>query len=433
MIRFQGRGCPASILTLGLVMLSLCGLCCGGSYERPDNDILFWHAMGGKLGEALTAIVNDFNAQNPDVKVRMEYMGSYASLQQKLVASLAAGNFPDIAQSFETWTTKFVQAGRVVPLSPFLERESRESIEDIWPVFREANSYNGVLWAMPFNKSVPAVYYNQDMFQAADVPFPADDWTWDDFLAKARRLTVDLDGDDRIDQFGFANSLSEWLFQCLLQQHGDTLFDAADRNARFNSPTGIKVLNFLTGLNTKEKISYYSTGFNNQNDFAAGKVSMIVSSCATRIYLEPVLRFKWSCAPLPRATFPAAVISGTNIVLFKGPSQKRIEAAWRFIKFFASTEETLDWALATGYLPIRKSAANSPRMQAAIADNPRIKAPLLELDYSVPSPKILAWNKGRDYLIKALEETYLGNVPAEKSLGRANEKTQKILDLYRND
>ncbi|MBN2384496.1 ABC transporter substrate-binding protein [bacterium] len=406
---------------------------CSRPDQRPDNEIVFWHAMGGRLGQALTDIVSDFNRNNPDITVKTEYMGSYSSLRQKIIASLAAGNYPDLAQSFETWTSKFVEADKIMPVSAFLDESdslSRTWIDDIVPVLRQANTYKGDLWAMPFNKSVPVMYYNLDLLREKGLGPPADNWTWDDFIDYAHLLTDDHDQDGRIDRYGYANTLTEWLFQCLIHQNGGSEFDPTETRITFAEPPGLKALAFILRLIEPERVAYYSTGFNNQNDFAAGKVALISSSCASRIYLEPVLQFDWSTAPLPRGQQPAVTVSGTNILIFKQANQNRLKGAWRFVRYFISPDVTLRWSLLTGYLPVRQSAIDSPHMQRALAQNPRIKASLVQLPYAVPSPKHQAWAKGRELLIEALEQSMIGHVPPEESLTSAARKAQTLLDRY---
>jgi hypothetical protein len=50
--------------------------------------VTFWHAMGGGHGKTLQEIVDFFNQQRPDIEVEAVYIGNYAALQQKLLASV---------------------------------------------------------------------------------------------------------------------------------------------------------------------------------------------------------------------------------------------------------------------------------------------------------------------------------------------------------
>lgn len=430
--RYFTASCDMIVMLVSLIVASFIAGCSARS-ERSDTEIVFWHAMGGRLGTVLAKIVTDFNEQNPDISIKTEYMGSYSTLRQKLIASLAAGNFPDMAQSFETWTTKFVESRRILPISDFFNGPhglTSDQIEDICPVFRQAVSYHGQLWAMPFNKSVPVVYYNASLFEEAGLVLPEDGWTWDDFLNMARILTIDKDNDGEPERYGFATTLSEWLFQCMLQQQGSGLFDIDERKSLFDTPVAISTLTWLINLSRTEKVAYYSTGFNQQNDFAAGKVAMIISSCASRIYLEPVIRFAWNCAPLPQYDKPGASVSGTDIVIFRSENARRMEGAWRFVRYFSSPEVTRRWSINSGYLPVRTSAIKSPEMREAMKHNPKIIASIIQLPTAGPAPRNEAWTKGREILLAAIEEVFIGKLPPSSALTAANQQTQSLLDRY---
>lgn len=55
---------------------------------------------------------------------------------------------------------------------------------------------------IPQNFSSLVVYYNSDLFDKAGIDYPADGWTWYQFLDAAKTVTKDLDGDGLVDQFG---------------------------------------------------------------------------------------------------------------------------------------------------------------------------------------------------------------------------------------
>ena len=46
------------------------------------------------------------------------------------------------------------------------------------------------------------VYYNKNLFDAAGIAYPTADWTWDDFTEDAKALTLDTNGDGKMDQWG---------------------------------------------------------------------------------------------------------------------------------------------------------------------------------------------------------------------------------------
>jgi multiple sugar transport system substrate-binding protein len=96
----------------------------------------------------------------------------------------------------------FAGQGGLEPLGNYLAQSTLLDEADFYEAVIEAFRFAGQLWCIPQNMSSLVVYYNQELFDAAACPIPADDWTWGDFLSAAQQLTIDLDGDGRPDQYG---------------------------------------------------------------------------------------------------------------------------------------------------------------------------------------------------------------------------------------
>nr|HPQ41466.1 extracellular solute-binding protein [bacterium] len=144
---------------------------CAVNEPVPEGRVLinFWHGMGGPLGKVLNELINEYNASQSRYFIRGVNMGSYDTLQKKILASVVAGRSPDISQNFEALTLKLSRAGKLVCLDDLIAREPDPAAfkADIIPVMLRNNTFNGKLWSFPFNKSVPVLYYNKDMFREA--------------------------------------------------------------------------------------------------------------------------------------------------------------------------------------------------------------------------------------------------------------------------
>jgi ABC-type glycerol-3-phosphate transport system substrate-binding protein len=79
-------------------------------------------------------------------------------------------------------------------------------VDDVAPALFDSFRVDGNLYFLPYSWNNMVIYYNKDMFDAAGLPYPADDWTREEFLQTAQALTDDRDGDGNNDQFGFAGS-----------------------------------------------------------------------------------------------------------------------------------------------------------------------------------------------------------------------------------
>ena len=122
-------------------------------YERKE--LLFWHAMGGPMGKVLDELVDRYNAQNPEYKIDSTYKGGYSSLIQSLLAGIPARSLPDISQAYESWTSKLIDNEIIIPLQPYFDEFTEEEKKDFYKVFVDNNTFEGKLWSVPFNKSVP--------------------------------------------------------------------------------------------------------------------------------------------------------------------------------------------------------------------------------------------------------------------------------------
>ncbi|MRR08602.1 extracellular solute-binding protein, partial [bacterium] len=144
-------------LLVPVIAMSGCG-------KKKPSELTFWHVMGGPLGKTMEAMAGDFQRQS-GVKLTMVNMGSYDALSQKLMASMAAGNTPVLAQSYESWTSQLLEAkakdNGIKPFQDFVGGKGgldSASLADFYPVMLAECSRDGRLVSMPFNKRVP-VYY----------------------------------------------------------------------------------------------------------------------------------------------------------------------------------------------------------------------------------------------------------------------------------
>ena len=60
-----------------------------------ETEITLWHAMGGKLGETVNKIAEDFNASQDDYKITPVFKGSYEE-------TLTAASPPSVRASSPT-------------------------------------------------------------------------------------------------------------------------------------------------------------------------------------------------------------------------------------------------------------------------------------------------------------------------------------------
>ncbi len=220
----------------------------GSSGEGGPVRVVFWHAMGGPLGDVLEdTLIAEFNALHPDIEILPVSMGNYSALSQKIMAGVMAGSPPVLAQAYETWTAQLIRGGALVPLDSLMDADTAftpEMWNDFFPVFQANNTFDGRVYSFPFNKSVPLIYYNADRFDSLGV-VPAETWEEQRELLKLFTEDTNADGDmlDDTDRWGTAFGTSVWTFECFLSQAGGSLLNRDSTATAFNSPEEGKPLN----------------------------------------------------------------------------------------------------------------------------------------------------------------------------------------------
>ena len=127
-----------------------------------------------------------FYARRPHITV--DYVATGEANSDKFIPAAAAGTPPDVLMCNGRQPRNHFENKLIVPLDKYI-RASRLDTDDflqgIYKGFGEAGQQFGI----PQFVNVNFMFYNRTAFQRAGVPFPKDDWTHDQLLDTARRLT----------------------------------------------------------------------------------------------------------------------------------------------------------------------------------------------------------------------------------------------------
>ncbi len=400
--------------------------CPGGN--GPDasgkrTKVVFWHAMGGPLGNGLDAMIAEFEAEHPGIDIEQVSMGGYSSLSQKLMGALQVDAPPNMAQMYESWTTQFHELNKLVVLDSIIHGPdglSEEELADFYPSFIADNSWDGKIVTLPFNKSVPVFFYNIEMLeQAGFEEFPR---TWPEFRSMVKQLTVPEQG-----VMGTVMGVNQWMFGCMLRQLGGDFVDMARGKALFNSPPGVQAAQFQYDLMYVDSSAVFGMGYDTQNDFLTGKIACIWGTSVSWVYMKDKMTFPVGVAPIPTWDRKDVISFGTNVGVFRTGTRDQVAACWEFVKWFTTPERQAEWAVRTSYVPSRRSAARVPEYARMIADIPGLADALGQLEYMSFEPKSEEWFNGRKVLGEALEKIMRGQASAQAALDEAAALVQKEL------
>jgi len=375
--------------------------------------LTFWYALSGAQGKVIEAMVDKYNKSQPNVTVEVIFQGSYADIAQKLTAAITAKTVPDIAQMGGAPT--LAESGAIVPIADLATAQDRA---DIYDGFWDYNKFGDKIISMPFNNSVPMLYYNKDLFKAAGLDPEKPPATWDDLLKAAQALT-------KPGVWGFnTHTDTHWYLSAMIMQNGGKIFDG--KKVVYNSPEGIEALQFWGDLVTKHKVMPANQHAQASADFIAGKVAMMMRSSSSLTAVSTDAKFQVGVAPLPCKKVCSEPLGGASFIVFKTTADKQ-KAAWEFAKWMTNQENSVDLFIQTGYVPIRKSVSDVPALKEYYKKSPNAEAVAKAAQYASAIPVFSELGNSDEQLRKAVEKLELGTASAKDALDVAATTINKAL------
>lgn len=403
------------------------GTTAGTTEPAGPVTLTFWHGYTDAEADSLNALLDQWNVDNPDIQIEPLFVNNDKALQ-KLTVALQGGEPPDITYQYGSSLPQLAAAPGLVDLTTWTQ-ENAADWEDFVQGARDAATFEGRVLGVPALIDNLAVVYNKDLFDAAGVEYPTDQWTWDDFRSAAAALTVPAER-----QFGFsypmdASEDTVWHYDPLLWQNGGSILTEDNSQAAFDSPEGVEALEVLVEMAVEDESVFLDL----QNSpytglFNSGKIGMLVTG-------------PWDLSSFPDVNYGVEILPGFDgdHQTIAGPDMwcvfdnggGRAQAALRFIEFLTAPEQMQADALATGHLPFRLSviedAAFIEEFGAAFPGVDVFAENLANVEQA--RPVLAAYPQVSEAMGLAIVAAMLGEKDAQTALGDAAAQANDALAL----
>jgi multiple sugar transport system substrate-binding protein len=264
-----------------------------------------------------------------------------------------------------------------------------------------------------------ALFYNQQLFDAAALPYPDASWQWADLQSAAAALT-----DIERGQFGLvlAADLSRWL--AFLQQGGGHVFSPDGVTMAINSPEGAAALDFYTNL-VLEGMATTPLALDSSwpgDAFGQGRAAMVVEGG----WLIPHLAAEapdvaYGVAPLPAGPAGKATISFGTCYAITALSPHQA-AAQSLIDYLTAPEQVTRWIAIDSALPAQSSLQGAWRA-AHPGQEALLEGVAVATEWQLPAgfqPWVAAVND-------QLRRVFGGFIPASAVLPEAEQRGNELL------
>jgi multiple sugar transport system substrate-binding protein len=321
--------------------LYLCVILTGCTIKHHTKTIIKFSTWGSESEiKILKPLLKDFEKENPDITVELIHIPK--NYFQKLHLLVASNLTPDVIFINNTSAPIYYQNGILQDLTPYFNNK-----KDFFTQSLDGFKYQNRLYAIPRDISNLVIYYNKDLFEKYHVNYPNKNWTLEDFLETAKKLThKNLFG------VGFEDSPLYWT--PFLWSNGGDLID-------MKNPKSLEGLQFYANLRNKYKVAPPKSFYGNTTMselFMESKIAMQINGrwCVPR-YRED-LRFDWDIAPFPKGK-NGSIVDGDSSGWAMSANSKHKKEAWKLIYFLSSEKSSKKFTSSGLIIPAQVNVANS--------------------------------------------------------------------------
>lgn len=385
------------------------------------------NSANGGHEEDLKLMIDDFQKKNSHITVKYEII-PWADYYTKLNIVLSSGQgAPDV---FEVGYENFAQYAmndQLYNLNDVIAKDKGFSPDSIKNVLFDAYKYDGKQLGVPIANNGCMLFYNKDLFDSKGVSYPTPEWTWQDELAAAQKLTDESQG-----IWGTISPIQTYEFYKTAAQNGGAFWDG--KTCTINNKACVDALTWMIEKSTKYKITPPLTSDimtqpdADTNAFISGKVAMIRGGIWQIGNYAKNCSFKWDVMVEPGNVAKAHNAFVEGLAVSKGT--KYADDAWLFMKYLATDETAVGIRIEKGWnIPV---STDEKVMEAYYAVTPpesrKFVAAINDSSVMPPlGPIPQNWGDLTKIVDEEIAKARFGELSPQAAMDEAKERLEKLV------
>ena len=358
---------------------------------------------------AYRAVVDGYEAAGGG-PVKLLEIEDRDTLINRLSTSIAGGTPPDLFLMNYRYYGQFREAGALASMQERLDASEELDTGEFFPTAMEAFQDDGTQTCLPQNASSLVLYYNADLFDAAGVDPPPDDWTWDEMVAAARDLTVDVDGDGAIDVYGLGVEPEIIRVAPFVWSNGGDVVDDEAAPTRLAMGTVKAAVPLQAFLDLRQTHGVVPTDEEAESEdletrFLRGGLAMMMESRKVVPTFRTIEDFDWDVAALPRfGDEPVSILHSDAYCMTASAAHP--DDAWRFLEYALGPQGQAIAASTGRTVPSLMEVASSESFLTPGAEPSNSQVFLDQLSSVRSVPHMARWPEVEDAINALLEEAF---------------------------
>lgn len=297
----------------------------------------YWEVANADGYVIIDKAIKKFEKLHPEIKIHYYSGIPKDDYEEWLARKILKGDAPDVFMILSEDFSHMVSLGLLENLDKEIQEDKSVEIRDYYETSLEAGKIDDRQYALPYETVPTLMFVNKTLLEKEGIPVPDADWSWDDLYRICKKVTKDLDGDGRLDQFGTYNY--GWL-EALYSNDGK-IFDPQGKKCYLTSERTEESVRFIQRINELyqgEKVT--------RETFDAGNVAFMPLSFAEyRTYktypykIKKYSDFQWDCITLPAGSMGDNISRVDSLLIGISSESRQKDMAWEFLKMLTNDRE----------------------------------------------------------------------------------------------